>query len=333
MKVLICHTSDFGNLIFATPLIRNLKMNLEAEVFCLIDMENKDAINENPYISEIFLKEETSVSKLIRSNSFDLVIDLEIKFTTWLFSILSGIKILKPKSQKFAEWYMVALRIDQLPDKHYADQLLEVLDSLSSKRDVLGLDYFIPEKDEIERSWLPDIFQKDFVILSLHSAYASRRLPLKKLIEICDRINKPIIVIGDEKDKILAGEIYTFFKKNGSGNTYEKGLLELNKKSVILDLCGKLNRNQIASLTRNCSYVFCHDSWVIPVASAFKKEVFTIWGNTIPEFGKYPYKTKFKILQNNRLDCRPCSAKGYDKCPKGHLKCLNEIIFDFYFPE
>jgi len=69
------------------------------------------------------------------------------------------------------------------------------------------------------------------------------------------------------------------------------------------------------------------------VASAFRKEIFSIWGNTIPLFGNYPYHTKFKILENNRISCRPCSVKGFSKCPEGHLKCLNEILFDFYIPD
>ena len=333
MKVLICHSQDFGNIIFATPVIRNLKTNMEAHVYCLIDLKNKDALFENPYVSGIYFKEETRISKLIQSNNFDLVIDLESKYSTWIFCRLFGVKLLKPESQKFAEWYKVAMGIDQLPGKHYSDRLLDILNDLNIRRDVLGLDYFIPENDEIENSWLPEGFQKNFIILSLHSTYTSRRLPLNKLIEICDRINKPIVVVGDEKDKSIAREIEGFFQRNSNGNAFEKGLFELNKKSLVHNLCGQLNRNQIASLIRNSSHIFCHDSWIIPVASAFRKEIFTIWGNTIPEFGKYPYKTKFRILQNNSLNCRPCSTKGFDKCPKGHLNCMNGIIFDFYIPE
>jgi hypothetical protein len=44
----------------------------------------------------------------------------------------------------------------------------------------------------------------------------------------------------------------------------------------------------------------------------------------------YPYlnsqnKSQFTIIENNNLGCRPCSKIGFDKCPKGHFKCMEEI--------
>jgi hypothetical protein len=44
----------------------------------------------------------------------------------------------------------------------------------------------------------------------------------------------------------------------------------------------------------------------------------------------YPYlnaenKENFKIIENKNLSCRPCSKIGYDKCPKGHFKCMLEL--------
>ena len=56
-------------------------------------------------------------------------------------------------------------------------------------------------------------------------------------------------------------------------------------------------------------------------------------GSSSPYFGKYPYKTRFTIFENNRLTCRPCSSTGFDQCPKGHFKCMNEVVFDFYLTD
>ena len=41
----------------------------------------------------------------------------------------------------------------------------------------------------------------------------------------------------------------------------------------------------------------------------------------------YPYKAdeNSKIIEVKGLNCRPCSKIGYDKCPKGHFKCMQEI--------
>ena len=63
------------------------------------------------------------------------------------------------------------------------------------------------------------------------------------------------------------------------------------------------------------------------IAAAFKKKIYSVWGNTVPEFGMQPYlpNPNSKIIQVKYLSCRPCSKIGYEKCPKGHFKCMQEI--------
>jgi ADP-heptose:LPS heptosyltransferase len=64
------------------------------------------------------------------------------------------------------------------------------------------------------------------------------------------------------------------------------------------------------------------------IAAAFKKNILSVWGNTVPSFGMTPYKTNYEVFQVNKLWCRPCSKTGYDKCPLGHFKCMNEQSMD-----
>jgi heptosyltransferase-2 len=76
--------------------------------------------------------------------------------------------------------------------------------------------------------------------------------------------------------------------------------------------------------------VFTHDTGLMHIAAAFRKKIYSIWGNTIPEFGMYPYRTNFIIYEKKGLSCRPCSKIGYAACPKGHFKCMEDISFDFW---
>jgi hypothetical protein len=41
----------------------------------------------------------------------------------------------------------------------------------------------------------------------------------------------------------------------------------------------------------------------------------------------YPYLSdkNSKMIEVQNLSCRPCSKIGFDKCPKGHVKCMQEI--------
>ncbi len=71
------------------------------------------------------------------------------------------------------------------------------------------------------------------------------------------------------------------------------------------------------------------------IAAAFNKPIISVWGNTVPEFGMYPYygtqaaggaaagnKDAGKMMEIKGLSCRPCSKIGYKKCPRGHFKCM-----------
>ena len=99
----------------------------------------------------------------------------------------------------------------------------------------------------------------------------------------------------------------------------------------VFNACGKYSLNQSASLVSQAKLVVTNDTGLMHIAAAFKKPVYSIWGNTIPAFGMSPYygnnvaagiSRKFETLN---LDCRPCSKLGYPSCPKGHFKCMNLI--------
>ncbi|RTQ44044.1 glycosyl transferase, partial [Hymenobacter gummosus] len=64
------------------------------------------------------------------------------------------------------------------------------------------------------------------------------------------------------------------------------------------------------------------------IAAAFRKEIISVWGNTVPEFGMYPFRTEFRALEVEGLGCRPCSKIGYEKCPQGHFRCMRDIRID-----
>src|SRR5690606_17551141 len=93
--------------------------------------------------------------------------------------------------------------------------------------------------------------------------------------------------------------------------------------------------NETADLLRKSKLVISTDSAFMQVAAAFKKPVVSIWGNTTPAFGEYPYYGKnylagrdqllYDVIQTKKLWCRPCSADGFPKCPRGHFKCMQHI--------
>lgn len=334
-KVLIIRFSSIGDIVLTTPVVRNLKVQLgETEIHYCTKKQFEPILRANPYIDKIYTLE-SSLNALIsqlKTEKYDLIIDLHHNLRTFIIKILLGKQAYSFDKLNFEKWLMVNLKINRLPNRHIVDRYMDTVKPLGIKVDNLGLDYFIPENDEVEQEWIPETHRKEFVIFAIGGNHNTKKLPFEKMIELCDRINKPVILIGGNEDAETGESIKRFFDENTDYPGYEPGLRKMGKKTIIFNGCGKFSVNQSASLIKKASYVFTHDTGMMHIAAAFKKQVYSIWGNTIPLFGMYPYKTKFVVFENNHLNCRPCSKIGYDKCPKGHFKCMKDMVFDFYLP-
>ncbi|RMF30113.1 MAG: glycosyl transferase, partial [Bacteroidetes bacterium] len=83
-----------------------------------------------------------------------------------------------------------------------------------------------------------------------------------------------------------------------------------------------------ATLLRDARKVIAHDSGMMHLAAALRKEVLSIWGNTVPAFGMTPYfgnhPPPSHLFEVRGLPCRPCSKLGFARCPKGHFRCMRE---------
>ncbi len=335
MKVLIVRFSSIGDIVLTTPVVRVIKTQVEnAEVHFATKPQFSALFEENPYIDKMhYLR--GSLGQLVaelKKEKFDFVVDLHHNLRTLLIKLQLGVRSQSFNKLNWEKWLMVNLKINKLPSQHIVERYLAAAAPLGVKNDSLGLDYFIPEKDEVPLDWLPEGFRNGYVAYAIGAQHATKKLPLNRMIELCDKINKPIVLLGGKEDAENGEKIQAFFERQESSVPFEEGLKELGKKTIIYNACGKFNLNQSASLVKQARYVFAHDTGLMHIAAAFKKEIFSIWGNTIPLFGMYPYRTRFTVLENNKLACRPCSKIGHSQCPKGHFKCMNNLVFDFYLP-
>ena len=335
MKILILRFSSIGDIVLTTPVVRTVKTQLDkAEVHYATKAQYKDLFVANPYVDKMHYLGE-SLGELIhelRQEKFDYIIDLHHNLRTLRVKRALGVPSFSYNKLNVEKWLKVNLKIDKLPPLHIVDRYMKTVEPLGVRIDALGLDYFIPEKDEVPTEWLPEGFRGEYVVYAIGAQHGTKKLPLEKMIELCDRINKPVVLLGGVEDAAIGSQVEQFFSRDGESAETREGLQRMNKKTRVYNGCGKFNINQSASVVRQARYVFSHDTGLMHIAAAFRKEVFSIWGNTIPAFGMYPYRTRFTVLENNRISCRPCSKIGYEKCPKGHFKCMKELSLDFYLP-
>lgn len=335
-KVLILRFSSIGDIVLTTPVPRCIKTQRpDIEVHYCTKRQFRSLVENNPYVDKVHLLGDSlkDLIKTLKKENFDFIIDLHRNIRTSRIKFALGKPSASFNKLNYEKWLLVNLKINKLPNVHIVDRYLEAVKPLGIKNDQLGLDYFIPEKDVVEKEWLPEEFRNGYVAFVIGATYYTKKLPFEKMVELCDRINKPVVLIGGKEDAELGDRLVEFFRKRTENVEEEAKLLELGKKTTLFNACGKFNLNQSAWLIKNAAHVFSHDTGMMHVAAAFKKNIFSIWGNTVPIFGMYPYKTRFTVFENNKLDCRPCSKLGHGKCPQKHFKCMRDQVFDFYLPE
>jgi heptosyltransferase-2 len=319
VKFLILRFSSIGDIVLTTPVVRCLKKQMpEAEIHYFTKSKFEFLLRDNPYIDKVWLldKNTNEILSQLKKEKFDYIIDLHRNIRTLRIKWTLGVPAFSFEKLNVQKWLMTQFKINYLPATHIVDRCLDTLKTFNIQNDGEGLDYFIPYKDQVELDWLPETHRKSYVAYAIGGQHFTKKMPAPRMIELCRKINHPVILLGGPED-FEAGEAIRVVLGDG----------------LVFNACGKYNFNQSASLIQKASIVFSHDTGLMHVAAAFRKKVYSIWGNTIPEFGMYPYRTAFEKLEVKGLDCRPCSKIGYKECPKKHFKCMNDISFDFPIPE
>jgi ADP-heptose:LPS heptosyltransferase len=337
MKFLIIRFSSIGDIVLTTPVVRCLKKQIAtAEVHYLTKSSFRPILSANPYIDKIhyFEKDLSGVVAALQQEDFDYVIDLHHNLRTLKVKRALGKKSFSFSKLNIEKWLYTNFKCPPLPDKHIVDRYMDTISVFGVNNDGAGLDYFIPREEEIGPAEIPTAHQAGYVGLVIGAALATKKMPLHKLKEICKSIEHPVILLGGPED-VKEGE--------------ELAAIDPVK---IYNACGKFSLNESAGLVRMAKLVVTNDTGLMHIAAAFKRPVISVWGNTVPEFGMYPYYgdnylnnfrggiaergrpglgeggRPYDVVEVKGLSCRPCSKIGYKKCPRGHFKCMELIGAD-----
>ena len=315
-KFLIIRFSSIGDIVLTTPVVRCLhKKYPEAEIHYLTKQAFRGIVASNPYIDKVHILADSFELMLheLKIEEYDYIIDLHHNLRTLRIKrFLKGVKSFSFDKLNIEKYVYVNLKMNVLPKKHIVDRYLETVKSLGVEDDGMGLDYFVPDADVVNNKDIPVSHLHGYIAIVIGAALNTKKLPLHKLKELCLGIRHPIILIGGKED-------------------YADGQSISRVDDVkIYNACGKFSLNESADLVRRAKLVITHDTGLMHIAAAFRKPIISVWGNTVPAFGMYPYYGKrsnleYDVFEINKLWCRPCSKIGYDKCPRGHFKCMELI--------
>lgn len=320
MKVLIVRFSSIGDIVLTSPVVRCLKQQVpHVQVHYLTKASFRSVVENSPYIDKCYYLQDdlNAIIPQLKKEKYDYIIDLHKNIRTMQVKRALGCKAFSFPKLNFQKWVYVNFKQNVMPDKSIVERYFDAVKPLGVKNDGNGLDYFIPEKDEITQKDIPMSHWAGYMACVIGGSYNTKKFPVEKWQELCKKSTYPIILLGGTDDRAEGDEIAAV------------------DKIRVYNACGKFNLNESACLVKFSRVVVSNDTGLMHVAAAFKKPIVSLWGNTTPEMGMYPYygynnlksniSNAFVVAEVDGLSCRPCSKIGYNKCPKGHFKCMKNI--------
>jgi ADP-heptose:LPS heptosyltransferase len=286
----------------------------DAIIHYLTKEKFKQILEYNPYIDYIYTikKDVDEVLLDLIGERYDFIVDLHNNLRTWRVKMALHSPSKAYDKINLQKWVRVNLKINLLPVVHIVDRFLDAAKPLGIINDGLGLDFFLdPAMRETQLS-LPEDFQNGYLAVVIGGQHATKMYPADQLIKLCSNLKENVVLLGGSDDV-----------QNGALISKEAGM-------HVFNACGNYSLMESAWLLAGASHVVSNDTGLMHIAAALHKDITSVWGNTIPEFGMYPYfpigsSTINKMIEVKGLNCRPCSKIGYKKCPKGHFKCMKEI--------
>jgi ADP-heptose:LPS heptosyltransferase len=313
-KILLIRFSSIGDIVLTTPIIRCIKQQLpDVELHVLTKTVYRSIYAANPYINKVYeyrdnLKE---LIRELREEHYDFVVDLHKNWRSLRVRLALHCPSASFPKLDFRKFIYTKLKLGRMPKVHIVDRYFKAVEKLNVHNDHQGLDFFFYEGDVMHYEDLPETFREGFVAIVIGGQHTTKILPEDKVVEVIEILDDPVILVGGPEDAARGERI-----KDKVG-------------SYVGNSCGTLTVGQSASLLQLADAVITNDTGMMHIAAALRKPIVSVWGNTVPEFGMYPYLPQgmepAAIVENRNLRCRPCDKLGYAQCSKGHFKCMKDL--------
>lgn len=324
-KILIIRLSSIGDVVLTTPVIRLLKQNFpNCEIDFVVKSQFANILTAHPFINRILIFDKNdaayslkNIRKQIIAQKYDLIVDLHKNIRSVYLTIGTGAAtVVRYKKDALRRFLFVKFRIQ--PKRKFLpvyQRYLACLSFLGIQDDFAGPDFFVDQsiRSAIAKKYAKYLGEYSSLIIGVApgASFKTKRWIPEGFAEVIDRLineqNAGIILFGNKEDRNITRS------------------LRIKNRTGALDVAGELSIEETAALMSHCHTVITNDTGLMHIATALGKKVVAIFGSTTEELGFFPYNTEFSVMQNNSLNCRPCSHIGRQKCPKKHFKCMKEI--------
>jgi len=319
-RIIIIDLLYLGDLIFATPFIRNIRKNFpHSRIDMVVNSNFSSIIEDTPYLDNIYpydkrwgIKLSIDFTKALKRNNYSLGINIH---GNWRSALL--LKNIKPA---YSIGYggggrgLFLNKVIEVPDHlHMVINYMELLKNIGLDiKDHKGTEIAVNQESlkKMEEFLEENAYlgKKKIVGLNTGGSWPIKRWPAEKFASLADRLinnNFFVVFLGSKSDRPRVDQIISSMKS--------KALIATSKTSL----------KELVALESLCDLVISNDSGPVHVAAAVGTPTITIFGPS--DDNKYrPLGDKHKIVKNE-IECRPC---GEHECPLGHHRCMQDIGVD-----
>lgn len=319
MKILVIRFSSIGDIVLTTPVLRCLHQLPDTSVHYLTKASFAPILEANPHVQRVHVLQDDWAAMIqeLQAEAFDVVVDLHKNIRSARIKKALNVPSHSFPKLNLRKWVLVNLKWNLMPDQSIVERYFAAVKPLGVHNDGKGLEYFIPEQEKTTHNDIPMSHWAGYVGFVIGGSYNTKKLPVAQWQQLVALCPIPVILLGGPEDREAGEEI-------AAAAPYKA-----------YNSCGKFSLNESADLVRYAKAVVSNDTGLMHIAAAFQKPVASLWGNTSPEMGMFPYygfnnmKTNISELhfpvERKDLSCHPCSKLGHERCPRGHFKCMNDL--------
>lgn len=325
-RILVIQTAFIGDVVLATGIVEQLHQWYPgSDIDFLLRKGNEALLENHPFIKNVLIWDKKKgkyrdlyrLLKTIRSNHYDVVVNVQRFAATGLLTALSGSEATigfnkNPFSRFFTHRVQHVVQQQNGDTLHEVDRnfaLIKPLQPVRKESFNALKPRLYPSLEDTEK--IRDYQITPYITISPASIWFTKMFPVEKWVELIRQIpaGYSIYLLGGPADKTLAEKIIAMAQRN-----------------KILNLCGQLSFLQSAALMKTAVMNYVNDSAPMHFASSVNAPVTAIYCSTLPGFGFGPLSDQSTVVETKiALSCRPCGLHGHAECPEKHFKCAYTI--------
>ena len=360
-RILILKPCCLGDVVFATPLVRELRRALpSAHLTFAVGAHSRPAVASHPSIDALLdtgsvggarygMPGLVRLAREIRARRFDACFVLERSALLALLPLLAGVPI-RVGIDSGGRGFSLNVAVPVKPSRPESELYLDLFRALGGQPSSGYLEYQ-PSAEAIQRAdrIVETRIQGNRPFVLLHCAggvnpgmvLIRKRWPVASFLDLARRIvesGSALVLVGSQDDREVAGEIARGLTPRPSpfaGKWRGESISPLSisdgdgqgvrPPSLVVDLVGQLSLDELAALARRAAAYVGNDSGPSHLAEAAGANVVILFGPSDPIV--YGPRDRNAVAITAGLWCSPCFENGR-AAPCGNVLCMRSISVD-----